>query len=127
MRTFLSSWPVRSRLLVAAALVQAAMLAVLIAAGASPLLIAVAAIVLSLVCMAALSRWLTRLLEARILELADSEAKFTAIADYSYDCECWIEPEGKLIWINPRVFDMFGYSPAEALDMQHFPAPFISE
>jgi len=66
-------------------------------------------------------------LQGRIKALADSEAKFTAIADYSYDCECWINPEGQLIWINPRVFDMFGYTPVEALGMENFPAPFISE
>jgi PAS domain S-box-containing protein len=66
-------------------------------------------------------------LQARIRALAESEAKFTAIADYSYDCECWVNPEGKLIWINPRVFDMFGYTPVEALAMDHFPAPFIAE
>src|SRR5262249_10310171 len=66
-------------------------------------------------------------LHGRIKALADSEAKFTAIADYSYDCECWINPGGKLIWINPRVLDMFGYTPAECLEMEHFPAPFISE
>jgi diguanylate cyclase (GGDEF)-like protein/PAS domain S-box-containing protein len=66
-------------------------------------------------------------LEGRIEALADSEAKFTAIADYSYDCELWIGPDGKLIWINPRVTDMFGYTPAECLGTDNFPAPFISE
>jgi diguanylate cyclase (GGDEF)-like protein/PAS domain S-box-containing protein len=131
------------------------------------LLIGIAALVFSLVAMAALSYWLTRnltqltgasqslgagdltvrlpvqgagevsqlthafnsmaaALQSRIKALADSEAKFTAIADYSYDCECWINPEGQLIWINPRVFDMFGYTPAESLGMENFPAPFIS-
>jgi diguanylate cyclase (GGDEF)-like protein/PAS domain S-box-containing protein len=66
-------------------------------------------------------------LHGRINALADSEAKFTAIADYSYDCECWVSPEGRLIWINPRVLDMFGYTPAECLEMEHFPARFISD
>jgi diguanylate cyclase (GGDEF)-like protein/PAS domain S-box-containing protein len=66
-------------------------------------------------------------LEGRIRALAESEAKFTAIADYSYDCECWINPEGKLIWINPRVLDMFGYTPEECLAMPNFPAPCVAE
>ncbi len=66
-------------------------------------------------------------LQGRIKALAESEAKFTAIADYSYDCELWISQEGKLIWINPRVLDMFGYTPEECLATQNFPAPFISE
>ena len=69
---------------------------------------------------------MANVLQGRIKALADSEAKFTAIADYSYDCELWISPQGKLIWINPRVFDMFGYTPDECLKTQNFPAPFIS-
>lgn len=69
---------------------------------------------------------MANVLQGRIKALAESEAKFTAIADYSYDCELWISPEGKLIWINPRVFDMFGYTPEECLATQNFPAPFIS-
>jgi diguanylate cyclase (GGDEF)-like protein/PAS domain S-box-containing protein len=66
-------------------------------------------------------------LQERIKALAESEAKFTAIADYSYDCECWINPEGGLIWINPRVLDMFGYTPEECLAMPSFPAPCVAE
>jgi diguanylate cyclase (GGDEF)-like protein/PAS domain S-box-containing protein len=65
-------------------------------------------------------------LQGRIKALAESEAKFTAIADYSYDCELWISPDGRLIWINPRVHDMFGYTPQECLGTENFPAPFIS-
>ncbi|MES2564618.1 MAG: HAMP domain-containing protein, partial [Pseudomonadota bacterium] len=45
-------------------------------------------------------------LKNRIDALAESEAKFNAIADYSYDCELWISARGKLVWINPRVRDM---------------------
>ena len=66
-------------------------------------------------------------LQGRLKALAESEAKFTAIADYSYDCELWINPEGVLIWINPRVTDMFGYSPEECLAIENFPAPFVAE
>ncbi len=66
-------------------------------------------------------------LQGRIRALAESEAKFTAIADYSYDCECWINPDGKLIWINPRVLDMFGYTPEECLAMPTFPAPCVAD
>ncbi|HXF65345.1 MAG TPA: EAL domain-containing protein [Burkholderiales bacterium] len=66
-------------------------------------------------------------LAQRVEALAASEAKFTAIADYSYDCELWISPEGRLIWVNPRVLDMFGYTPQECLAVENFPAPFIAE
>jgi diguanylate cyclase (GGDEF)-like protein/PAS domain S-box-containing protein len=65
-------------------------------------------------------------LASRIQALAESEAKFTAIADYSYDCELWISPRGKLTWLNPRVQDMFGYTPDECLNMPNFPQPLIS-
>jgi diguanylate cyclase (GGDEF)-like protein/PAS domain S-box-containing protein len=65
-------------------------------------------------------------LQERLRAVAESEAKFTAIADYSYDCELWINTEGKLKWISPRVQDMFGYTPAECLATPNFPAPFIS-
>ncbi len=70
---------------------------------------------------------MANVLQGRIKALAESEAKFSAIADYSYDCELWISPEGRLIWINPRVFDMFGYTPEECLNTPNFPAPFLSE
>jgi diguanylate cyclase (GGDEF)-like protein/PAS domain S-box-containing protein len=66
-------------------------------------------------------------LSSRIEALAQGEAKFTAIADYSYDCELWADPAGKLIWINPRVHDMFGYTPEECLGAQDFPVPFVSD
>lgn len=64
-------------------------------------------------------------LRSRVEALAESEAKFHAIADYSYDCELWIGTGGRLIWINPRVFDMFGYTPEECLGMDNFPASFV--
>jgi len=64
-------------------------------------------------------------LRSRIQALADNEAKFHAIADYSYDVELWIGTEGRLIWINPRVIDMFGYTPEECLEMENFPAALV--
>jgi len=66
-------------------------------------------------------------LQGRVKALADNEAKFSAIADYSYDCELWVSPQGRLIWINPRVLDMFGYTPEECMATANFPAPFIDE
>ncbi len=64
-------------------------------------------------------------LQGRVKALAESEAKFHAIADYSYDCELWIGTEGKLIWINPRVHEMFGYTPEECMAMENFPAALV--
>ncbi|MDB5904087.1 MAG: hypothetical protein JWM26_2965 [Betaproteobacteria bacterium] len=65
-------------------------------------------------------------LAGRIEAIGETQAKFTAIADYSYDCELWISPEGRLIWVNPRVHDIFGYTADECLAMENFPSPFVS-
>lgn len=64
-------------------------------------------------------------LKSRVDALEQSEAKFHAIADHSYDVELWIGTEGRLIWINPRIFDMFGYTPEECLAMELFPAALV--
>src|SRR4051812_77796 len=64
-------------------------------------------------------------LRSRIDALAQNEAKFHAIADYSYDVELWIGTEGRLAWINPRVHEMFGYTPEECLEMENFPAALV--
>ena len=64
-------------------------------------------------------------LRGRVEALEASEAKFHAIADHSYDVELWIGTEGRLIWINPRIIDMFGYTPEECLAMENFPAALV--
>mgnify|MGYP003334895412 CR=1 FL=1 len=64
-------------------------------------------------------------LRGRVEALEESEAKFHAIADHSYDVELWIGTEGRLIWINPRIIDMFGYTPEECLAMENFPAALV--
>ena len=64
-------------------------------------------------------------LRDRMEALAQNEARFHAIADYSYDVELWIGTEGRLIWINPRVHEMFGYTPEECLAMDNFPAALV--
>ena len=61
----------------------------------------------------------------RVEALAQNEAKFHAIADYSYDWENWIDPEGKVLWVNPSVERQTGYSVAECMAMQDFPLPII--
>jgi len=62
----------------------------------------------------------------RIRELRASEAKFHAIADYSYGCELWLSPHGKLLWINTRVEAVVGYTPRECHAMPDFPYPLVS-
>ena len=62
----------------------------------------------------------------RVSDLRDSEAKFHAIADYSYGCELWMAPNGRLLWINPRVESITGYSVEECHSMPDFPVPLVA-
>ncbi|MEO5702877.1 MAG: EAL domain-containing protein [Gammaproteobacteria bacterium] len=61
----------------------------------------------------------------RVEELSEGEAKFHAIADYTYGWENWYSPGGKLIWVNASVERITGYTPAECLQMHNFPLPII--
>lgn len=64
-------------------------------------------------------------IQRRMLRLQESEAKFHAIANYSYDVEVWINSEGRLTWISPSVQALTGFTPQECLEMPNFPEPFI--
>jgi PAS domain S-box-containing protein len=48
-------------------------------------------------------------------ELRENEERFRAIADYTYDWESWVSPEGELLWINSAVERITGYSKEEYL------------
>ena len=49
--------------------------------------------------------------------LLESEARFRAIANYTYDWENWMGPDGTLLWVNPAVERITGYSPEEFILM----------
>jgi diguanylate cyclase (GGDEF)-like protein/PAS domain S-box-containing protein len=66
-------------------------------------------------------RAMSHQLQARLSELRDSEQRFFAIANYTYDLELWIEPTGHTIWVNPSAQRMTGYEPDECLTLQNFP------
>ncbi len=55
----------------------------------------------------------------------ENEARFHAIADYTHDLEFWLSPEGKLLWVNPSVERMLGYSVGECMGQMDFPADII--
>ena len=61
----------------------------------------------------------------QVKALREGEAKFRAIADYSHDWELWVDPAGKVIWVNPSVQRLTGYLPQECLEMKDFPAGII--
>ncbi|HMK13888.1 MAG TPA: EAL domain-containing protein [Burkholderiales bacterium] len=63
--------------------------------------------------------------ENQIKTLLEGEATFRAIADYSHDWELWVDPAGKVIWVNPSVKRLTGYLPEECLEMPDFPAAII--
>lgn len=54
-------------------------------------------------------------LKERLADLETSEARFHAIADYTYDVEYWYGPDGRLLWINPSVQRLTGYTVEECL------------
>jgi len=60
-------------------------------------------------------------------ELRQSEERFRAIADYTYDCENWIGNDGKLLWVNPAVTRLIGYSREECTQMEGYPVALVHE
>lgn len=62
-----------------------------------------------------------------IAALRESERRFRAIANGTYDWESWHGPEGKLLWVNNAVERMTGYAPDECLSMHHYPFPMICD
>lgn len=59
-------------------------------------------------------------------ELNFSRRRFEAVANYTYDWESWISPEGKLIWVNPGVERILGYSVDECMNIGDYPLPFVA-
>jgi len=58
---------------------------------------------------------MSQALDERLEALKKSEARFHAIADYTYGVEAWFNPQGRLIWINRSVERITGYTPLECL------------
>lgn len=63
--------------------------------------------------------------QEQVQHLQESEARFAAIADYTYDLEFWLSPEGRLLWINPSVERMFGYKVEACMKMHDFPLTLV--
>jgi len=55
----------------------------------------------------------------------ENEARFHAIADYTHDLEFWLSPAGKLLWVNPSVERMLGYTVGECMGKMDFPSDII--
>lgn len=57
---------------------------------------------------------------------AEDPRYFRAVADYTLDWESWHAPDGRLLWVNPAVERITGYSVAECLAMADYPMPMIA-
>ncbi|MGO9446588.1 MAG: EAL domain-containing protein [Thiobacillaceae bacterium] len=64
---------------------------------------------------------LAQAVEDHVTQAKGDEARFLAIADYTYDLELWLSPEGRPLWVNPSVERMLGYSVAECMGGMNFP------
>lgn len=64
---------------------------------------------------------MARVIRDRVYALSQSEAKFHAIADHTYSAELWLEPDGKLVWVNASVERITGYSVNECQLLSDFP------
>lgn len=57
--------------------------------------------------------------------LRGSEQRFRAIADYTCDWENWFGPDGKLVWVNPAVEKITGFTIDECMSIPDFPLPLV--
>lgn len=57
--------------------------------------------------------------------LRRNQERFRAIADYTAGWENWFDPDGKLLWVNPSVEKLTGFSVAECHAMEDFPLPLV--
>ncbi len=68
-------------------------------------------------------------IEKRHLELEkalkDSNERFKAIADYTFDMELWHAPDGRLLWVNKSAERITGYTVDECMKMDRFPLPLV--
>lgn len=68
-------------------------------------------------------------IEKRHLELEkalkESNERFRAIADYTFDWELWHAPDGRLLWVNKSVERITGYTVDECMKMEKFPLPLV--
>ena len=61
-------------------------------------------------------------IRTRIAALTENEARFHAIADYTYGWESWLGTDGLLIWVNPSVERVTAYTAEECMGMTNFPS-----
>ncbi|MBD3331566.1 PAS domain S-box protein, partial [candidate division GN15 bacterium] len=60
-------------------------------------------------------------------ELKERECRFRAIANYTFDWEDWLDPRGNLLYVNPAVERITGYTVPECHAMPEYPLPIVHE
>src|SRR5688572_16767773 len=60
-------------------------------------------------------------------ELELGAEHFRAIADYTYDWETWVGPRGEVLWVNPAVERITGYSVTECMALPNYPLELVHE
>jgi len=64
-------------------------------------------------------------LEYAVAETRDREEKFRVIADYSHSWEAWFSADGKLLWVNPGVERLTGYTAEECMGQRSHPMEIV--
>ena len=59
-------------------------------------------------------------------DLLESNDRFQAVADYTYDWESWLDLSGQLVWVNPAVERLTQYPVSDCMGMSQYPIPMIS-
>ena len=70
---------------------------------------------------------LEELVQEQMRELIDTEVKFKIIADYTYGWESWLDDKGTLLWVNPAVERVTGYTVNDCMNMEDYPLPIVDE
>ena len=60
-------------------------------------------------------------------EIKRSREKFRIIADYTYAWEGWHNPGGELLWVNPAVKRITGFSVNDCMAMADYPLPMLHQ
>ncbi|MGH7002751.1 MAG: PAS domain-containing protein, partial [Alphaproteobacteria bacterium] len=71
------------------------------------------------------NRELVNSMEYAVAETRDREEKFRVIADYSHSWESWFSGDGKLLWVNPGVERMTGYTAEECMGQRSHPMEMV--
>lgn len=75
--------------------------------------------------LAAAFKVMKNALREKLDNLRSNQEMFNAIADYTPSCESWLNPQGKLLWINSAVQQLTGFSREECYSSNDFPRMLI--